>query len=426
MNDPKIAIVGAGLCGSLMANYFSARGFNVDVFEARLDIRTLSGTSGRSINLALSHRGIHALKKVGLFEKVKPLMLPMKGRMIHQAGQPLELQPYGVQDDHVIYSVSRRMLNQVLVEAADVDPQIHLYFDHKCMDIDFTTKTLTLKQHPSGERVSRTYDVLFGTDGAFSKVRQRMMRKGRFNYSQHYISHGYKELTLAPGEGGSFQLDPEALHIWPQKSFMLIALPNTDGSFTLTLFLDFEGDISFAALNDQSKVRAFFKEYFPDLSGFLPDLEDEFFQNPTGEMISVSVDPWHLGQSAMILGDATHAIVPFYGQGMNASFEDVRLFFEVFDQNQNLEKTIAIFSQKRKPDTDAIAGMALENFIEMRDGVIDPTYLERRKLEQALEKDQDSNFQSKYTMVSFTDIPYAKAKRLALENKKIIEGMLKA
>lgn len=423
MSKEKVAIVGAGLCGSLLAVYFAKRGFDVDVFEYRKDLRDLEGSGGRSINMALSHRGIEALKEVGLYGNVQPHMIPMKGRFVHLEGGDTSFQPYGTQDHHVIYSISRKTLNEVLLSCAEEYESIDLYFEKKCIDYDVNTQMLTFEDQRTDQMTQVKYDYVFGTDGAFSKVRQAMMKTDRFNYSQDYIPQGYKELCIPAGQGESFLIEKEALHIWPRKKFMLIALPNTDGSFTVTLFLDFDGEPGFDDLSTKEEVTKFFKKEFPDAYELMGNTEEQFFENPTSSLATIRCFPWNVEDHTLILGDAAHAVVPFFGQGMNASFEDVQLFFRKFDK-VGINQAIQGFSAQRKKDADAIADMALENFVEMRDSVSDPEYLKRRKIAQQLEKENPENFQSRYTMVSFTSIPYADVYQKGIENRRFIDEKL--
>lgn len=421
MNNPSVAIIGAGLCGTLLSIYLAKNGMTPEVFEYRPDIRKLDNANGRSINMALSHRGIHALKKAGVFESVFPELIPMKGRMVHALDGEMNFQPYGVSNDQVIYSISRKRLNEILMNYAEGEYGVSFRFETKCVEVANHQITFSDGQ----KQFEEGFHYIFGTDGAFSKVRASMMKHDRFNYAQNFIPQGYKELSIKSLPNGKFQLEKNALHIWPRKNFMLIALPNVDGSFTCTLFLDFEGSPSFSTLKTESDVKRFFQEHFPDAYECMGGVEQEFFQNPTNSLVTISCSPWNVSNHTLLLGDAAHAIVPFFGQGMNASFEDVRLLFDFIDQNQTLDQAIEKFTDLRKPDTDAIAKMALENFVEMRDHVVNPMYLKKRRLEQTLEKDPTSNFQSRYTMVSFTDIPYAQVYEKGLQNQKILETLVK-
>ncbi len=422
--SPKIAIVGAGLCGSLLAVYFAKRGMQVDVYEYRPDIRTVKKTIGRSINLALSCRGLTALQGANLADHVAQEMIPMKGRMIHLPGQPNELQPYGFAKDQVIHSISRRNLNQLLIEQADAHESITMHFGYKCTQYDIQNQTLSFQQVDSNGTYRQKYDYVLGTDGAFSKIRQAMMKQDRFNYEQMYIPHGYKELTMAPTASGDFAMDPNALHIWPRKSFMLIALPNLDRSFTCTLFMGYKSQPGFDHINTDKQIQSLIQNEFPDLPSLLPDYVKQFQNNPTSSLVTIYCSPWNVEGHTLLMGDASHAIVPFFGQGMNAAFEDVRLFFEYVDRLGDVSQSIEAFAQSRKKDADAIAQMALENFVEMRDAVSDPDYQQKRAIEQALEKQYPDQYQSRYAMVSFSNLPYSDAYQRGQENQKLLQKMI--
>lgn len=419
MSMPNIAIVGGGLCGSLLAAYLAKRNFKVDVYEYRRDCRTVDASAGRSINLALSHRGRQALSRVDLLKEIESICIPMKGRQLHHEDGKASFSPYGVRDDHVIYSVSRKILNERLLTCAETFDNVSLYFEHKCVGYDVPLRTLAF-QHDN-KRVEKSYDYVFGTDGAFSKIRQVMMKTDRFDYSQDYIPHGYKELTIDASPDGNYQMEPHALHIWPRKQFMLIALPNTDKSFTCTLFLDYES--GFDQLNTDAEIQSFFDKEFPDASTLIGNVTEQFHANPTSSLVTIRCAPWQIDKRTLLMGDAAHAIVPFFGQGMNASFEDVEVFSDLLD-DLGMEDAIAAFAKSRKKDADAIADMALENFIEMRDLVVDPDFVRRREIALKLEKEDPNHFQSRYSMVSFSSIPYAKVYQKGIENQKRIDKVL--
>lgn len=402
----KIAISGAGLVGSLWALYLGQKGYAVDVFERRPDMRNKTGDSGRSINLALSRRGLKALEKVGLLESVKSMAIPMHGRLIHDLEGNTELQPYG-REGEFINSISRAGLNELMLEKADALDNVNFHFEKPCTGFDKDSLKLQLGDE------SLDYDLVFGTDGAFSAIRSTMQRTDRFDYQQSYLPQGYKELSIRPNEDGSFKMDKNALHIWPRKKFMLIALPNQDGSFTCTLFLDFEGETSFEKLKTEADVQAFFEKYFPDALELMPHLNEEFFSNPTSSLVTVKCAPWAYGGKYLLLGDAAHAIVPFYGQGMNAGFEDCYLLDEMWEDNPEKWPTIIEeFGKSRKADGDAIADLALHNFIEMRDLVADEQFLLQKKIEKAIQKKYPNEFKPLYSLVTFSDVPYSEALRL--------------
>ncbi|MEX2588856.1 MAG: NAD(P)/FAD-dependent oxidoreductase, partial [Chitinophagales bacterium] len=376
----KIAITGAGLVGSLWTLFLGQKGYAVDVFERRSDMRKKGADSGRSINLALSRRGLKALEKVGLLEEVKKMAIPMHGRLIHELDGSTHLQPYG-REGEFINSISRGGLNKLLVENAEKLENVNFHFEQSCDGFDKDS----LKLQIDGNELD--YDLVFGTDGAFSAIRSTMQRTDRFDYEQKYLAHGYKELSIKPNAEGNFKMEKNALHIWPRKKFMLIALPNQDGSFTCTLFLAFEGPVSFEQLKDEVSVNAFFEEYFPDAKALMPHLTEEFFENPTSSLVTVKCFPWTYGDKYCLLGDAAHAIVPFYGQGMNAGFEDCYLLDEMWENDpEKWPEMINTFGQMRKPDGDAIADLALHNFIEMRDLVADEQFLLQKKIEKAIQE----------------------------------------
>lgn len=412
----KISIVGAGLVGSLLAVILKQKGFDVKVFEKRRDPRKSEVAEGRSINLALSHRGIRPLKVAGVYDTIAPFLIPMKGRMMHDQAGELTFQPYG-KEGQFINSVSRAQLNELLIESAE-KAGVEVFFDHKCSDIQFDSNTITFD---NGNEVSA--DLIIGTDGAFSAIRKKLEFTDRFNFSQHYIEHGYKELAIEPKDD-KFRLEPNYLHIWPRGNFMLIALPNADKTFTCTLFFPFDGDPSFSSLNTKEEVGAFFKEYFNDALELIPDLIDQYFTNPTSSLVTTKCEPWYKNRS-LLLGDAAHAIVPFYGQGMNSGFEDVRLFVEMAEKmDWDWDQILPEYSLTRKKDADAISELALHNFIEMRDHVADPNFLKRKKLEAQIQEKYPEEWIPLYSMVTFSDIPYSEALRLGKLQKKIMDEIL--
>lgn len=403
----QASIVGAGLVGSLWAMYLAKMGYQVDVYERRPDMRHMDMKGGRSINLALSERGLKALEGVGVREKAQQMALPMQGRLIHDTNGYTNLQPYGLQGQF-INSISRAGLNELLMNEAEATGQVRFHFDHVCHDVDLDGGKLTFSVADGFVEVKS--DLIFGTDGAFSSIRGAMQKTDRFNYEQYYLPHGYKELTILPKADGGFQLEPNALHIWPRKSFMLIALPNNDGSFTCTLFLAFEGKKSFANLNTEAEVQAFFEEEFPDVVPLMPNLLEDFFANPTASLVTVKCYPWVHNNQILIMGDASHAIVPFYGQGMNAGFEDCTVLAQLAQQhNEDWPTVLKAFQQQRKADADAIADLAMRNFVEMRDLVADDRFVLRKKVETLMHQNHQQEFLPLYSMVTFSHIPYDKA-----------------
>jgi kynurenine 3-monooxygenase len=417
----KIIIVGAGLAGSLMSLHLAKKGFEVEVYEKRPDMRVERIRAGKSINLALSTRGIRALKAVGLDEFILKKVIPMKGRMIHPIEGDMTFQPYGSEEWQVIDSISRAQLNTVLMDAAERTDKVKLFFKQKCAGMNFKNGEVYFIDMESGRRYKRNPATTIAADGANSTVRMSLLKSGRFNYSQSYLEHGYKELEIPAGENGGFHLEKNALHIWPRKSFMMIALPNADGSFTCTLFLPFEGEYGFARLHSGEAVKEFYEEQFPDAVPLISNLEDDFQKNPTGTLLTVRCFPWRIGGKVLLLGDSAHAIVPFYGQGMNCAFEDCIYLSNCIDNHgDDWESTYSEFETTRKQDADSIADLALENFIEMRDSVSDPKFLMKKKAEIMLEEKFPGKFQSKYAMVTFSEIPYS----TAMEKGRVQDAIL--
>ncbi|MBK8981521.1 MAG: FAD-dependent monooxygenase [Ignavibacteria bacterium] len=410
----NITIVGAGLAGSLLSVYLAKKGYDVNIFERRPDMRKSDTGGGKSINLALSTRGIHALKEVGLYEEIKKISIPMFGRMIHSLNGELTFQRYGKDDSEYINAVSRGELNKKLLDLADKYSNVKLYFNERCSGADFNNTSLSFQNELTGESETVSSDAVIATDGATSAVRLEMMKIPRFNFSQEYENYGYKELIIPAGENGSFRMEKNALHIWPRGSFMLIALPNLDGSYTCTLFLAYDqslgGNNSFEFINSEAKLIEFFKTNFEDAFTMIPDLVDEFFTNPTGTLMTVKCFPWIAGKNTVLLGDSAHAIVPFFGQGMNAAFEDCVYLNECLgDSGNDYNKVFKEFEKLRKINSDAIADLAQENFVEMRDLVADPVFQLKKKIESELYKIYPDTFIPKYTMVTFMRIPYSTA-----------------
>lgn len=423
INHPNhINILGAGLAGSLLSLLLAQQGYAVSIFEKRNDPRTSQAAEGRSINLALSVRGWEALRKAGVDEMIREQAIPMKGRMIHNLEGETHLQSYST-DGKPIYSVSRSALNNILISQSE-KKGVNYYFDHICEEVDLPKNEATFRF--SGGKKSISSDLLIGTDGAFSALRSALQKTPRFNYSQHYIAHGYKELSIPPSSEGAFAMEPQALHIWPRGGYMLIALPNTDKSFTCTLFLPYEGEKSFAALQDKQQVRQFFEETFPDAVPLMPDLEEMFFHNPTSDLVTIHCYPWTYNGKQLLLGDAAHAIVPFYGQGMNAAFEDCRLFTEMLTESTDeIAEVVFQFQKSRKPDVDAIAELALQNFIEMRDLVADEDFVERKKIEKELYLRYPEHWVPLYNMVTFSHLPYAEALSLGKKQDAIMQQVMR-
>ena len=408
MKNNSITILGAGLIGSLMAIYLKRKGLDVHIYDKRPDKRkSRYSEEGRSINMALSHRGWKSLEQVGLKEKVIPLVIPMYGRRIHDEQGSTTFIPYG-KSNQAIYSISRGKFNQLLTEEAE-RLGAEIYFEHRCQEVDFKRQEITFETPSGMEKLQ--LQVILGADGAYSALRMSMQKQVRFNYKQEYISHGYKELTIPATASGEFAMDPHALHIWPRGKFMLIALPNPDKSFTCTLFLPFEkSKVCFDKIKDEGDLETVFRAYFDDAFQLMPNLKTEFFKNPTAALINVECYPWVQGNS-LLIGDASHAMVPFYGQGMNCGFEDCYILNELIEKlgTNAWELVFEKFQKKRKPDTDAICQLAMENFIEMRDSVANPKFQLRKKIEAKLHELYPKEWIPLYTMVTFSDMGYAEA-----------------
>ena len=404
-----VSLIGAGLNGPLLALGLVKRGFRVDIYERRPDMRRVRTSAGRSINLALSTRGIHALAQAGLWDEMRKIIIPMKGRMMHSATAELTFQPYGKDESEVINAISRSDLNMALMNAAE-QQGVKICFEERCTGIDLKTGAIQLRNERTGTDRELNPGVVIACDGAVSVIRNEILKHGRFNFSQQYLDYGYKELTIPAGPNGKHALETNALHIWPRGNHMLIALPNIDGTFGCILFLPFEGPDSFAGLTTPAAVIEFFRLRFPDVIPLMPDLADNFSANPIGAMVTIKCSPWHVDGRALLLGDAAHAIVPFFGQGINCGFEDCSCLLEHLDRHgADWQLIFQEFEKARKINTDAIADMAVENFVEMRDRVADPRFLFRKNVELALEAKYPQLFVPKYAMVTFHRIPYATA-----------------
>jgi kynurenine 3-monooxygenase len=424
----KFILIGSGLAGGLLAAYLGRRGYEVDLYERRADPREGNMVGGRSINLALSTRGIHALQQIGIADEVLKHAIPMRGRMIHPAGAGARtiFAPYDVDPNKHINSIGRAALNTTVIEAAQRYPNVRVHFNHKCTDVDLDSATANLLNSSTSQQLNASGDAVIGVDGAFSAVRQSMQLKiDNFQYDESYLAHGYKELTIPPGPNASWRMEKEALHIWPRKSFMMIALPNPDGSFTCTLFWEFEGPRSFATTKIDDDIRRFFCEEFPDAVPLMPNLLDDFKNNPTGSLVTIRCAPWFYKDKVALVGDAAHAVVPFYGQGMNAAFEDCVVLDECLAEfPQDRQRALAEYFRRRKENADALADLALENFIEMRDKTASRTFRAKKKLDHFLEAALPGIYLPLYTMVTFTRIPYAQAAKRARFQDRVIYGSL--
>jgi kynurenine 3-monooxygenase len=434
----KFILIGSGLAGGLLGAYLGRRGYDVDLYERRADPREGNIVGGRSINLAVSTRGIHALEQLGIADDVLKHAIPMRGRMIHDKSGTLHFAPYDVDPKKCINSIGRAALNTTVIEAAQRYPNVRVHFNHRCTNVDLDSVTAHLvasflesgvpatpKPGEGGSPANVIHargDAIIGVDGAFSAVRQSMQKNlAAFEYDESYLAHGYKELTIPPGPDGSWQMEKNALHIWPRKSFMMIALPNPDGSFTCTLFWEFEGPRSFATTKTDGDVGRFFEEEFSDAVPLMPALLEDFRQNPTGSLVTIRCGPWFYKDKVALVGDAAHAVVPFYGQGMNAAFEDCVVLDEClaeFPDNRN--RAFVEYFVRRKENADALADLAVQNFIEMRDKTASRAFRAKKKLDHLLEAVLPGIYLPLYTMVTFTRIPYAQAARRARLQDKIV------
>lgn len=407
MNKRSVTILGAGLVGSVLAVLLRKRGYEVTVYERRSDMRKESVGAGRSINLAMSNRGWKALELAGLRSEIEAIAIPMPGRFLHQEDGTSAFQAYG-KNGEAIYSVSRGELNKKLMDLAEQSGAT-IRFNQRCTKVDVQNNTVYLADEQGVEQ-EVTCDLLFGADGAFSSLRTAMSFTDRTNFSQHYIEAGYKELNIPAGPGGSWLIEKNALHIWPRHNYMMIALPNIDGSFTCTLFFPFEGNPSFASIRTEEEIRDFFTRQFPDAVPLMPTLVEDFLHNPVSSLITTRIFPWKYQDKSCLIGDAAHAIVPFYGQGMNAGFEDCSVLEALMaEHGEDWTTILSEFEKQRKPNADAVADLALNNFIEMRDKVADPAFLDRKKIEKELGRRYAGRFNSVYEMVSFSHTPYAYA-----------------
>jgi kynurenine 3-monooxygenase len=420
----KITIVGAGLTGSLLAIYMARHGFDITIYERRPDMRKVNISAGKSINLAISARGIHALQQVGLDQEVLKTAVPMKGRQIHPVKGEQSFQPYGKNENEYINSISRRELNILLMNAAEKFPNISIQFNQRCTGMNLETGEAYFVDELASRSRTVKADTVIGTDGSASAVRMEFLKSGSFNFSQTYEDYGYKELSIPATATGGFRIEKNALHIWPRGAYMMIALPNIDGDFTCTLFMPHKkGEVNLSQLQTRETVNRFFKEVMPDALPHMPTLLDDFFNHPTGNLLTVKCSPWNMGGKALLMGDAAHAIVPFFGQGMNCGFEDCYYFDTLVKKyGSDWEKIFTEFSELRKENADAIADLAVENFVEMRDLVAHPDFILKKKADVLLEERFPDSFLSKYAMVSFHRIPYAVAmKRGQIQDRILME-----
>ena len=416
--DSKKTIIGSGLTGPLLAIMLANRGYTVDLYEKRADLRKADISAGRSINLALSHRGIHALKSANVFNEIEPLLIPMKGRMVHLPEDNTDFQPYSINSHEYINSVSRGELNKILMTAAEKTGNVNIHFKHTLSKAE--SGVLVFE---NGKRIEAEGEV-FGADGAGSVVRQYIDSNSDKPSKSEPLGHAYKELSISANAAGEFKLEPNALHIWPRGQFMLIGLPNTDRSFTCTLFMPNEGDVSFKSLKTEADVVDFFNTHFSDALPLLENFPRSYFENPTGRLVTVYADNWYY-KNFYLIGDAAHAVVPFFGQGMNASFEDCTVLMDCVDSgDDNWLDIFSSYNKMRKSDADAIAQMAIENYIEMRDSVAQSDYKAKREIANSLSIEFPDRFIPRYNMVSFTSIPYSEVYKRGKIQQEIISQLM--
>ncbi len=418
----KIAVIGSGLVGSLLAIYLRKRGHEVTIFDRRPDVRTIE-FSGRSINLAMSNRGWKALRKVGIEERIREIALPLDKRAMHVNDKPIYFQKYG-KEGEAIYSISRGVLNRRMIDLAEEAGAI-FRFEEKVWDIDLPEAKVYTGEDEKSTWKEYQYDHVFGADGAFSRVRHKMQRQSRFNYSQHFIDVGYKELTIPANDDGSHKMDNSSFHIWPRGEFMLIAMPNIDGSFTCTLFLPFEGPVSFESITTEKEADAFFEKYFPDIKEEISNLKKDFFRNPTSAMVTMKCYPWTFEDKVALVGDSAHAIVPFYGQGMNAGFEDISVLDDLMENyGDDWRRIFEEYQVQRKPNADAIAELSYRNFIEMSNKTASPNFLLRKKIEGKFAEKFPQKWIPLYSRVTFSDKPYAEALAIGDKQRAIMDEVM--
>jgi kynurenine 3-monooxygenase len=418
----NIAIIGSGLVGSLLAIYLRKRGHEVTVFDRRQDVRKVE-FSGRSINLAMSNRGWSALGKVGIEEDIREIAMPLDKRALHVNEQPLYFQKYG-KEGEAIYSISRGVLNRKMIDLAEEAGAV-FRFEEKVWDVNLAEAKIYTGESEKAEWQDYQFDIVFGADGAFSRVRHKMQRRSRFNYSQNFIDVGYKELTIPANEDGSHKLDNASFHIWPRGEFMLIAMPNLDGSFTCTLFLPFEGEISFENIKTEADSEQFFSKFFPDIKSDISNLTRDFFKNPTSAMVTMKCYPWTYWDKVALVGDSAHAIVPFYGQGMNAGFEDIEVLDELIEKYEDdWERIFTEYQESRKPNTDAIAELSYRNFVEMSSKTANQEFILRKKIEKHFAEKYPEKWIPLYSRVTFSEKPYADALAIGDEQRAIMDEVM--
>lgn len=419
----SIAIIGSGLVGSLLAIYLKRYGHQITVFDRRPDIRNIE-FSGRSINLAMSNRGWNALREVGIEAEIKKIAIPLDKRAMHVIGQPEYYQKYG-KDGEAIWSISRGVLNKRMIDLAEKNG-VDFRFEEKVWDINLPEAKVYTGETEKGEWTEYPFDLVFGCDGAFSRVRHKMQRRSRFDYSQDFIDVGYKELTIPPNADGTHKLDKHSFHIWPRGKFMFIAMPNLDGSFTCTLFMPFEGEVSFESIKTKKEAVHFFNTYFPDVRNEIENLSHDFFKNPTSAMVTMKCYPWTYWDKVALVGDSAHAVVPFYGQGMNAGFEDIFVLDQIIGEFGNdWQKIFETYQERRKPNADAIAELSYRNFMEMSSKTADPKFLLQKKIEKHFSAKHPDKWIPVYSRVTFSERPYAEAMAVGDAQENIMKEVMK-
>ncbi|MEJ2162670.1 MAG: NAD(P)/FAD-dependent oxidoreductase [Robiginitalea sp.] len=421
---PKnIAVVGSGLVGTLLSLYLRRSGHQVTVFDRRPDIRTVK-FSGRSINLAMSDRGWKALEGIGIADEVRKIGIPLNKRAMHVIDKPIYYQNYG-EEGEAICSISRGVLNRKMIDLAE-EAGARFRFEEKVWDVDLPTATLFTGESEKSVWKPYQFDHIFGCDGAFSRIRHKMQRRSRFDYSQDFIDVGYKELTIPPNADGSHKLDKHSFHIWPRGNFMFIAMPNLDGSFTCTLFLPFEGPVSFEKLNTREDTRSFFTQYFPSVMQNIENLTEDFEKNPTSALVTIKCYPWTYWDKVALVGDSAHAVVPFFGQGMNAGFEDITMLSSLMEEHGDDWETIfGDYQKQRKPNADAIAELSYRNFVEMSTRTADPEFLLQKKIEKHFAEQYPEKWIPAYSRVTFSERPYAEALQIGDRQDAIMKEVMK-
>ena len=417
-----IAVVGSGLVGSLLAIYLKRLGHKVTVFDRRPDIRLVS-FSGRSINLAMSDRGWKALREVGIEKQIKEIAIPLYRRALHVKDKPMYYQDYG-KEGEAIWSISRGVLNRKMIDLAEAEG-VSFQFDEKVWDVDLPGARLFTGESEKSEWTTYDFDLIFGCDGAFSRIRHKMQRRSRFDYSQDFIDVGYKELTIPPTKEGTHKLDKNSFHIWPRGNFMFIAMPNLDGSFTCTLFLPFEGEVSFENIKTRKQAQRFFETYFPSVIGDIENLAEDFFENPTSALVTMKCYPWTYWDKVALVGDAAHAVVPFFGQGMNAGFEDIFVLNQFMRKyGDDWEAIFKSYQESRKPNADAIAELSYRNFLEMSSKTADPEFLLQKKIEKWFADKHPELWVPAYSRVTFSDQPYSEALAIGDMQERIMKEVM--